>query len=124
MLRLALVFSVILVLYDGVAALIARSLTISYDSFLVLSLVLIFFMGVYAGRKRRERGILAIAIAAAIETTAGWYVAALIGPGYVVGWTVRALIVMAVEAWLLSAGVGFVGVGIGLRVAGPRRRLS
>jgi len=122
--KMALIFSIVLVLYDAVAALIARSLTISYDSFLVLSLVLIFFMGVYAGRKRRGRGIVAIAIAAAIEATAGWYCAALIGPGYVPGWTVRTLIVMAVEAWLLSAGVGFVGVGIGLRVAGPRRRLS
>jgi|HubBroStandDraft_4_1064222.scaffolds.fasta_scaffold00006_14 hypothetical protein len=121
---MALLFSVVLVLYDAVAALIARSLTISYDSFLVLSLVLIFFMGIYAGRKRRGRGVVAIAIAAAIEATAGWYVAALIGPGYVPGWTMKVLIVMAVEGWLLSTAIGFVGVGIGLRVAGPRGRLS
>jgi hypothetical protein len=123
MLRLALVFSIVLVLYDAVAAWIARSITVSYDSFLVLALVLIFFMGIYAGRKKRWRAIVTIAIAAAVETTAGWYVAALIGPGYVPGWTMRVLIVMAVEGWLLSMAVGSAGVWVGLGVASLRRGL-
>lgn len=123
MLGLALIFAAVLVAYDALAAVIARAVGVSYDSFAVLSLVVIFFMGVYAGRKQRGRGIIVIVIAAAIEATAGWYVASLIGPGYVPGWTMRALVIMGVEAWLLSAAVGLAGVGIGLRVAGLRRRL-
>ncbi len=123
MLRLALIFSAILIAYDALAALIARSITISYDSFAVLSLVVVFFMGIYAGRKLAWRGIAVVAVASAIEATAGWYVASLIGPGYVPGWTMRALVVMAVEAALLSTVVGLAGVAIGLRVAGIRRRL-
>ncbi|HEX3672255.1 MAG TPA: hypothetical protein VHT92_11185 [Candidatus Cybelea sp.] len=122
MLRLALIFAAVLVAYDALAAVIARAIGISYDSFAVLSLVVIFFMGVYAGRKQRGRGIIVIAIVAAVEATVGWYLASLIGPGYVPGWTMRVLVVMGVEAWLLSAAVGLAGVGIGMRVAGLRRR--
>lgn len=123
MFALTLIFAAVLVAYDALAAAVARAVGISYDSFAVLALVVIFFMGIYAGRKLRRRGIVVIAIVAAIEATAGWYVASLIGPGYVPGWTMRALVVMGVEAWLLSAAVGLAGVGIGLRVAGLRRRL-
>ncbi len=123
MLRLALIFSIVLIAYDALAALIARSVTISYDSFVVLALVLIFFMGIYAGRVKRWGGIAVVAVAAAVEATLGWYVASLIGPGYVPGWTMRALIVMAIESALLSTAIGLAGVWIGLRVAGVRRRL-
>lgn len=116
MLRRALWFSVILVAYDALAALVARAVGVSYNSFLVLALVLFFFMGVYAGRRSRlAGGIVSIAIAAAVETTLGWYVAALIGPGYVPGWTMRILVVMAVQSAILSTAIGAVGVWIGER---------
>ncbi len=118
MLRTALWFSAILVVYDVLAALIAEALTISYNSFLVLALVIVFFMGVYAGRLARSwDGVVAIAVAACVEATAGWYLAALIGPGYVPGWTPRLLVVMAVESALLSTVIGSLGVWTGLRVA-------
>jgi hypothetical protein len=120
-LRLALIFAAILVAYDAIAAVIARLLTISYDSFLVLSLVIVFFMGVYAGRKKRWSGIAVVAIAVAIEATLGWYVASLIGPGYVPGWTMQWLVVMALEGALLATAIGTAGVWIGLGVAGARR---
>jgi hypothetical protein len=127
LLRRALSFSLILVAYDALAALIAKAVGISYNSFLVLALVLFFFMGIYAGRRSRPPGgILSIAIAAAVETTVGWYVAALIGPGYVPGWTMRQLVVMAVQAAIVSTVIGAVGVWIGNRsaraTAGARTR--
>ena len=122
MLRLALLFSIVLVAYDTLAALIASAVGVSYNSFLILALVLFFFAGLLAGRKMRSwRGLVPVAIAAGVEATAGWYVAWLIGPGYVPGWTVRALVVMAVESALVSICIGAVGVRIGLAVAGARR---
>ena len=124
MLRSGVLFSILIVLYDALAAAIARAVGISYDSFLVLALVLFFFMGIYAGRKRRSwSGILAVAIAALADATLGWYVATIIGPGYVPGWTMRGLIVMASESALLSTAIGAAGVWVGLGVAGRRRQL-
>ncbi len=122
MLRLALLFAIALVVYDVLAALLARALTIAYDSFVILALVLLFFMGLIAGRKARSwDGIVPVAIAAAAEATAGWYLAALIGPGYVPGWTARSLIVMGLERALLSTAIGAVGVWVGISVARSRR---
>jgi hypothetical protein len=122
--RLALLFSITLIAYDALTAAIAKALAVSYDSFAVLALVLLFFMGIFAGRQARSwSGMLTIAIAAGVEATAGWYVAALIGPGFVPGWTMRGLIVMAIQEVLLSTLVGAVGVWVGLRVAGARRGL-
>jgi|GEM_PF-5874601 len=124
MLRTALIFSAILIAYDAVAAALAKWIVISYDSFVILPVVAIFFMGIYAGRKKRSWGGLApIVIAALVEVTVGWYVAALIGPGYVPGWTMRQLVVLAVESALLFVAVGAAGVWIGLGVSGARRGL-
>ncbi len=61
--------------------------------------------------------MVAIVIAVAIEATLGWYVAALIGPGYVPGWTVPVLILMGVEAAALALVIGAIGVAVGLRVS-------
>ena len=122
MIRIALLFSIVLVAYDALAALIAKLVGVSYNSFVLLALVLIFFMGVLAGRKARSwAGIVAVAIAAIVEATAGWYAASLIGPGYVPGWTMGGLIEMAIESALLSACVGAAGVWVGLGVAQARR---
>lgn len=124
MLRLALLFSAIVVAFAGSSAALAKSLTISYDSFLVLALVVLFFMGVFAGRRAGSwSGMFPIAIAAIAWATIGWYVAALVGPGFVPGWTVRDLMVMAVESTLLATAVGAAGLWIGLGVAGARQGL-
>jgi len=84
----------------------------------VPALVVLFFMGIYSGRVARSwNGMIAIFIAVAVEATLGWYVAALIGPGYVPGWTVPVLILMGVEAAALALAIGAIGVAIGLRVS-------
>jgi hypothetical protein len=122
MLRLALFFSVVIVAYDALSAAIAKVVGISYNSFLVLALVLFFFMGVVAGRKAASwGGIIPVAIAAAVDATIGWYVAAFIGPGYVPGWTTRILVTLAIESAALATAIGCAGVWIGVGVAGARR---
>jgi hypothetical protein len=122
MLRLAMFFSAIVVAFDAVSAAVAKSVSTSYDSFLVLALVIFFFIGVYAGRVMRSwSAVLPVAAAAAVGATFGWYVAALIGPGYVPGWTMRDLIALAIESTILSTVVGLGGVWIGLGVSGVRK---
>lgn len=121
-LRLALPFGLIVVAYDALVAVVAAALTISYNSFLLPLLVILFFMGVYAGRVARSwAGVIPVTIAAIVDATAGWYVAALIGPGYVPGWTPRGLIVMGIESALLATVVAWCGVAIGVRVGRMRR---
>ena len=122
MLRLSLLFSLVIVAYDALSAAIAKAVGISYNSFLVLALVLFFFMGVVAGRKAASwAGIIPILIAAVVDATIGWYAAACIGPGYVPGWTIRVLVTLAVESAALATAIGTAGVWIGLAVAGARR---
>jgi hypothetical protein len=124
MLRTALLFSAILVAFDALAAALAKWIVISYDSFVILPVVAIFFMGIYTGRKKRSwGGLTPIVIASLVEVTVGWYVAALIGPGYVPGWTMRQLVVLAFESAVLFIAVGTAGVWIGLGVSGARRGL-
>jgi hypothetical protein len=121
MVRLALLFSIVIIAYDALTAGIAKVVGISYNSFLVLALVLFFFMGLFAGRKAGSwAGILPVAVAAAADATIGWYGAALIGPGYVPGWTLRVLVTLAIESAVVATVIGGVGVAIGLRVAGAR----
>lgn len=118
MIRLALLFGAILIVCDAVSALIARAVGISYDTFIVPALVIIFFMGIYSGRVARAWiGMIAVFIAVAIEATLGWYVAALVGPGYVPGWTVSMLILMGVEAAAVALVIGAIGVAVGMRVS-------
>lgn len=118
MIRLGLLFAAILIVCDAISALIARAVGISYDTFIVPALVILFFMGIYSGRVARSwSGMVAVFIAVAFEATLGWYIAALIGPGYVPGWTVPALILMGVGAAALALALGAIGVAIGLRVS-------
>ena len=122
MVRLALLFAVVIIAYDALSAAIAKVVGVSYNSFLVLALVLFFFMGLFAGRKVRSwAGILPVAVAAVADATVGWYSAALIGPGYVPGWTMRDLVTLAIESFVLATAIGAVGVWVGLGVAGVRR---
>ena len=122
MLPVALFFTAILIAYDALTAAIAKAIGISYDSFLVLAWVLFFFMGVIAGRKFGWPGPIVILIVATLEATAGWYVAAAIGPGYVPGWTTRMLMLLASERALLSTAIGVAGVFIGRRSLPPSTR--
>jgi hypothetical protein len=123
MLALALLFSAIIVAYDALAAAIAKIVGISYNSFLVLALVLFFFMGILAGRKAGSwAGIIPILIAAVADATIGWYIAAWIGPGYVPGWTMRVLVTLAIQSAVVATAIGCVGVWIGLGVARSRYR--
>lgn len=122
MVGLALFFSVVIVAYDAFSAAIAKVVGISYNSFLVLALVLFFFMGILAGRKAASwAGMIPVVIAAAVDATIGSHIAAVIGPGYVPGWTIRILVTLAIESALLATAVGAAGVWIGLGVAGTRR---
>ena len=122
MLPLALFFTAVLIAYDALTAAIAKAVGISFDSFLVLAWVLFFLMGVIAGRKFGWFGLLAVAVAAALEATLGWYVAALIGPGYVPGWTTQMLLLLAVERTLVSCAIAAAGVFIGRRSSPPSTR--
>jgi len=124
MLPLALLFSIVIVAYDAIGAAIALAVGVSYNSFLVPALVLFFFMGLVAGRKARSwAGILPVVVAAVADATIGWYIAALIGPGYVPGWTMRDLITLGAESAALATAIGAVGIWFGLGVAGKRRGL-
>ncbi|HTX58169.1 MAG TPA: hypothetical protein VMH02_00735 [Verrucomicrobiae bacterium] len=122
MFRLALLFSVVAVAYDALAAGIARALSISYDTFAILAFVLFFLMGLLAGRKAHAwTGVLPVAIAALVEATAGWYVAAAIGPGSVPGATREWIVYagLAGAAYLIVAGAA--GVAIAKRIPSTTR---
>lgn len=122
MLRLALLFSLTIIAYDAATAAIAKVVGVSYNSFLVLALVLFFFMGLYCGRIMRSwAALLPVVVAAICDATLGWYLAALIGPGYVPGWTMRILIALAIETAAQATALGAAGLWVGLRVAGARR---
>jgi hypothetical protein len=122
MLPLAIFFTAILIAYDASTAAIARAIGVSYDSFLVLAWVLFFIMGVLAGRKFGWPGLIVVAVAAVLDATLGWYIAAAIGPGYVPGWTMRMLVVLAFERALLSSAIAAAGVFIGRRSSPPSTR--
>jgi hypothetical protein len=123
MLPLAIFFTAIIIAYDALTATIARAVGVSYDSFLVIAWVLFFVMGVLAGRKFGWPGLIVVALAAALDATLGWYIAAAIGPGYVPGWTVRMLVVLALERGLLSIAIAATGVFIGRRSSPPSRHV-
>jgi hypothetical protein len=123
MLRLALFFTAVLILYDVLTAALAKAIGISYDSFLVLAWALFFFSGLISGRKYGWFGMIPVAVTAALEATGGWYVAAAIGPGYVPGWTMRILVTLALERALLSSAIGAAGVFIGRRSLPPSMRV-
>jgi hypothetical protein len=84
-------------------------------------LVIYVGFGIYAGQRLRWwRALAAILLAAVIDSTLGWYVAALIGPARLLGVNSTTEIVgTALLATLLDVVFGGIGVGIGARV---RRR--
>jgi hypothetical protein len=117
MLRLALLFSIVLVLFDVVAASIAKAASINYSQFVLLSVFLYIGAGILSGRKYRWLGLGAIIITALVEVFLGGYLAALIGPGarppgmsdgYYYG--------TAAFGVLLNVIMGAIGVAVGIRV--------
>lgn len=79
--------------------------------------------GIYAGQRLLWwRALVAVVLAAFIDSTLGWYVAALIGPGRPLAvTTTREIVGTALLATLLDAVFGGIGVGVGARVG---RRLA
>lgn len=121
MIRLAVLFSAAILAYDAVAAAIAKALTVSFDSFLIPGLVLFVLMGVVAGRKARSWAALApVAVAAAADSTLGWYIAGLLVPSNFPNWSAFGYVLGALDAFALSAFLGAVGIAVGLRVGGAR----
>lgn len=118
MLRLAVPFSIVAVLYDALAALLAKAIGISYDSFVVPAVVLFVFMGVYAGRKSGDwSGFVPVLVAALVHATLGWYVAALVGPGRLPQWTTAEAAYVLVGGAFAPLIFGAAGVAAGIRAA-------
>jgi hypothetical protein len=118
MLRLAVVFGLILVAFDAVAAIIANAAGINYGSFTLLGLVIYAALGIFAGQRLRWwRAVVAVIVAALIDSSLGWYVAALIGPGRpAAGTGMTEIVGTALLAGLLDALFGAIGVAVGTRV--------
>ena len=122
MIRLAVLFSAIVVAYDALAAAIAKGLVISYGSFVVPEAVLFVFMGIYAGRKMGGwNGFAPVLIAAIANGTLGWYVAALIGPGAMPPGQISTAAFQLASYILVPAVFGAAGVATGIRVNRTQR---
>ena len=115
MLRLALLFSVTIVVFDTIVSAIARAVGVSYGSFLLVGLVLYVLFGIVAGQRlRRPRAFVVILIVVVIDATLGTLAAASVG-SWVKGSTARDLIVAISLTSVLSLCVGAVGVAFGAR---------
>lgn len=118
MLRLALLFSVIAVAFDAVAASISRAFAINYGQFQLLSIILFAAYGIAAGQRLRwARALLAVAIAVVVDATIGSYVASLIGAWIAANQTGNEALGTTLLSALLSLVVAVAGVAVGGRVA-------
>jgi hypothetical protein len=123
MLRLAVLYAVVIVVYSALAALFTQLTVVTYENALIPGLVLYLVMGVYAGTQlRSRRALVSVAVPALVQPTAGWFVASLLYPSFSYGWTFS-IVVMAIAWCLLGFGVGAAGVWMGLGAAGSRREL-
>jgi hypothetical protein len=123
MLRLAVLYAVVIVVYSALAALFTQVTVVTYENALIPGLVLYLVMGVYAGTRLRSwRALFSIVVAAAVQPTAGWYVASLLYPRFAYGWTFS-VVVMAIAWFLLGVAVGTAGIWMGLGAAGARREV-
>lgn len=121
MLRLALLFSVTILAFDAVAALVARTLQFNYGQFAILAVVLFAGFGILAGRMLPVgRGIVAILIAAAVDAIVGSLIASAILPGRPVPAAGTSEVFgIAVLAVVPEAVAGIAGAFVGSRI---RRR--
>ncbi len=118
MLRLALLFSVIAIAFDAIAASIARVFAFNYGQFQLLAVILFAAYGIVAGQRLRSaRALAAVAIAVVVDATAGSYVASLIGAWIVTNQTGREALGSTLLSALLNMVVGGAGVVVGDRVA-------
>jgi hypothetical protein len=126
LLRLALLFSIVMVLFDVVMASFAKAASIDYSQFVLLSVFLYVGAGILAGRKIRNWfALLSIVIAAVVEAVLGGYLAALIGPGaQAPGMSDAYYYGTAVFAVLLNVILGAIGVAVGIRVGRSQRRAT
>jgi hypothetical protein len=118
MLRLALLFSIVMVLFDVVAASIAKAASIDYGQFTILAAVIYVGMGILAGRWMRNWfALIPIVIAALVEVFAGGYLAALIGPGARgPGVSDASFYGVAAFGVLLNIVLGAIGIAVGVHV--------
>jgi hypothetical protein len=125
MLRLALLFSVVMVLFDVAAAAFAKATSVDYGQFVLLSVFLYIGAGILAGRKIRNWfAMFSIIIAAVVEALLGGYLAALIGPGaQAPGMSDAYYYGTAVFAVLLNVVMGAIGVAVGIRVGRAQRKV-
>jgi hypothetical protein len=124
MLRLALLFSIVMVLFDVAAATFAKATSVDYGQFVLLSVFLYIGAGILAGRKIRNWfAMFSIIIGAVVEALLGGYLAALIGPGaQAPGMSDAYYYGTAVFAVLLNVVMGAIGVAVGIRVGRAQRR--
>ncbi|HEY3675825.1 MAG TPA: hypothetical protein VGK84_07500 [Candidatus Tumulicola sp.] len=118
MLRLALLYSIVFVLFDVAAAAFAKATSVDYGQFVLLSSVLYVFAGILAGRFMQSwLALVPIIIAALVEAFLGGYLAALIGPGGR-GPGVSDLSFYGVAAFgvLLNILLGSAGIAVGVHV--------
>jgi hypothetical protein len=118
MLRLALLFAVVMVLFDVAAASFAKATSVDYGQFVLLSSVLYVFAGILAGRFMRGwLALVPIIIAALVEAFLGGYLAALIGPGgRGPGVSDASFYGLAALGVLLNIVLGSAGIAVGIRV--------
>ena len=112
MLRLASIFAAIAIAFEIIGALIARLFAFNYDQLAILGVVIFVAMGLYAGRMLPVgRAIVAVAIAAALDASLGWWLAAAIGPArppdslsefQIVAW---AIVIALVDVAFAGAGI-------------------
>jgi hypothetical protein len=118
MLRLALLFSLIAIAFDAVAASISRVFAVNYGQFQLLSVLLFAGYGIVAGQRLRwPRALLAVAIAVVVDATVGSYVASLIGAWIAANQTGREALGTTLISAVLSLVVAAAGVAAGYRVA-------
>jgi hypothetical protein len=111
-------FAVILVAFAAIAAIIAKAAAINYGDFTLLGLFIYVAFGIFAGQRLRWwRALIALIVAALVDVSLGWYLAALIGPGRPLGSSGAVEIVgTALLAALLDVVFAAIGVAIGARV--------
>lgn len=113
MLRLALLFSVIAVAFEAIAAAIAHAASFNYGQFQIISVILFAGYGIYAGQRLRWlRALVAVSIAVVVDATIGTFVATFIG-----AWIAQSDR-YAVGTTILAAFLNFVVAGAGVAVGG------
>jgi hypothetical protein len=118
MLRLALLFSIVMVLFDVAAASFAKATSVDYGQFVLLSSVLYVFAGLLAGRFMQSwLALIPIIVAALVEAFAGGCLAALIGPGgRGPGVSDASFYGLAALGVLLNIVLGSAGIAVGVHV--------